>query len=405
MITNVTSRNLPEALRGWVSTCPSGTPRYWLMAWIDTAKAHLAPSSRRKVLAAVDRFYDTAYEINGECLDRALARCDLKLIRTTLDAHFHRLRNEAAQRGQPSSSKRAAVLGFAKDVVIGIAGDRERSGWHSVSSYIEHIDGLYRQLWPSRPGPALALRALPLTVVEELFDIFDPASGRNPFRGAPNKHRNYLMFMMFLVLGLRRGEILLIQGSSLQRQFDGALGRDRYWLHVTNLPEEDAAADPRYDPPSLKTHSSCRVLPLNDTISQVADVYLEGFRHRSRHAALFTSQKGTPLSARSCNEVFEMASSKLSSQACETLRMQGKTAIQPHDLRHTAVVRRLTAYRKVGIEHSEAVEKLRAFFGWSQTSTMPRHYARAYYETEHEEVWNDRYDAYVDAVRSLGDVL
>ena len=49
----------------------------------------------------------------------------------------------------------------------------------------------------------------------------------------------------------------------------------------------------------------------------------------------------------------------------------------------------------------KAIEKLRVFFGWSKTSEMPRHYARAYFETELAEIWNEHYDAYVETLRSI----
>jgi len=46
-----------------------------------------------------------------------------------------------------------------------------------------------------------------------------------------------------------------------------------------------------------------------------------------------------------------------------------------------------------------AMDKLRVFFGWSPQSEMPRLYARAYFETKLSEVWNENFDAFVDALR------
>ena len=72
-----------------------------------------------------------------------------------------------------------------------------------------------------------------------------------------------------------------------------------------------------------------------------------------------------------------------------------------HDLRHTCAVYRLSRYLACGDTMDTAIDKLRVFFGWSKTSPMPRHYARAYFETALAEVWNDNYDTFVETLRSL----
>lgn len=54
-----------------------------------------------------------------------------------------------------------------------------------------------------------------------------------------------------------------------------------------------------------------------------------------------------------------------------------------------------------GIDLDTATNKLRVFFGWSATSAMPRHYARAYFESESADVWTDSYDTFVSALREI----
>jgi len=75
--------------------------------------------------------------------------------------------------------------------------------------------------------------------------------------------------------------------------------------------------------------------------------------------------------------------------------------ITSHDLRHTCAVIRLAHLRASGIPEEESLQKLRAFFGWSYTSIMPRLYARAYWERHIADVWHDQFDAHVEALRSL----
>jgi len=49
----------------------------------------------------------------------------------------------------------------------------------------------------------------------------------------------------------------------------------------------------------------------------------------------------------------------------------------------------------------EALQKLRTFFGWSRTSSMPSRYARAVFEDRLASVWNDAFDERVALLRSL----
>jgi hypothetical protein len=49
----------------------------------------------------------------------------------------------------------------------------------------------------------------------------------------------------------------------------------------------------------------------------------------------------------------------------------------------------------------EALQKLRTFFGWSRTSTMPSRYARAVFEDRLAGVWNDAFDDRVALLRAL----
>ncbi len=98
------------------------------------------------------------------------------------------------------------------------------------------------------------------------------------------------------------------------------------------------------------------------------------------------------------------ADASLSQSARELLidqRGRKHAKFTAHDLRHTCAVTRLNALRKHGVAEDEALSKLRVFFGWSQGSQMPRHYARAYWERELGRIWNDAFDEHVDALKEL----
>jgi hypothetical protein len=52
-----------------------------------------------------------------------------------------------------------------------------------------------------------------------------------------------------------------------------------------------------------------------------------------------------------------------------------------------------------GMDMELASQSLRVFFGWSRSSDMPRHYARAYFEERLNQVWDKRLDDRLNVLR------
>src|SRR5690606_6010354 len=206
------------------------------------------------------------------------------------------------------------------------------------------------------PGP---IRALPSIVVMELYEIFEPLSYINPFRTAREKFRNYLIFLLLLHLGLRRGEILLLGLDAFHSEFDPSTGREFFWLIIdyvqSDVDENDDLPDPHVPAPSLKNNHARRLLPMSMDLFAATAVYVAGHRRSWRWPHLLIAQKGAPLSTRRLNEIFEIATVRLTPEARAALKARGKETIEPHDLRHTAAVRRLSGYREAGVAHSEAI--------------------------------------------------
>ena len=50
---------------------------------------------------------------------------------------------------------------------------------------------------------------------------------------------------------------------------------------------------------------------------------------------------------------------------------------------------------------TDALERMRVFFGWSRGSEMPLRYARTVFEYRLASVWNSRFDDRVDVLRNL----
>ncbi|WP_274629035.1 tyrosine-type recombinase/integrase [Arvimicrobium flavum] len=386
----------------WISSITSGLVRcffcgLWATIWSDILKTSLEPSTRRKHLSALDRLYDAVQRQRGSnCLDRLIADADADSLEDCLVGFLAQLRNEAAVANVDKTSTWTSAVSFVIDM-LRFAGNASGVRAAEMEAKLLRLDALYRQLAPNMEKPTPAVRALPPLVIEDLYEIFNPESPRNPFKTETLRWRNLLIFMLLLRLGLRRGEAALLHSGSFKEDFDPVAGKTVHWLDV----EETDDCDPRYERPGLKTEPSRRQLPLPQEIIELEQRYSRNYRGRVNYAHLLMSQKARPLSLRSFNEIFETATLALSDEAKKSLSKQGLQGVSCHDLRHTSAVVRMKRYQDAGLDVDKAQEKLRVFFGWSKKSNMPRLYAKAYFETPLAEVWDEKFDTYVDALRRI----
>lgn len=394
MPVNLSHQTLPPALRGIVSVNSRGLPRFFATIWSDALNSWEA-STRRRHLAALDRLYQAVEEQSGvDCLDRLIADANCDALEDCLVGFLAQLRNEASIYRSDNTPTWTTAVEFVKEMLQQAqkgAGPRT----NEIAAKILRLETYYGQLVPNPPRPPPPIRALPPLVIEDLYEIFRPDSPRNPFRTETLRWRNLLVFMLLLRLGLRRGEGALLYASSFKEDFDPVARKTVHWLDV----EEVDDPDPRYEQPGLKTEASQRQLPLQEEIVELVRFYIRNYRGRANHPHLLISQKGLPLSLRSISEIFEVATKALSDEAKQSLKKQRLNGVSCHDLRHTSAVVRMRRYQDTGNDLDKAQEKLRTFFGWSKKSDMPRLYAKAYFETSLDEVWGEKFDHFVDALR------
>jgi integrase len=247
------------------------------------------------------------------------------------------------------------------------------------------------------------IRSLPAEVVEFLYEVLDPESAVNPFRGAVSRWRVYTMFMLLLHQGLRRSELLCLPADVIKSGFDRNLQKERFWIAVRYNEYED---DPRYSTPRIKNANSIRPLPVSQPIALLVQKYVSNYRGRVNHSFLINSQKRKPMSARQFNRIFEKIAASLPLKLRKILQDHtGEDSVTPHDLRHTCAVVRLNQLLSSGVEMTDALERLRAFFGWSRDSDMPLRYARAVFEDRLALVWNNKFDERVEVLRNLPERL
>lgn len=233
-----------------------------------------------------------------------------------------------------------------------------------------------------------------------LYELLDPESKINPFQNAASRWCTYVLFIFMLHQGLRRGELLAMPADVIKSGFDRRLGKERYWMNVAYNAYED---DPRYSKPGIKNAPSVRQLPVSSTIALVGQEYALNYRGRADHSFLLNSQKGNPLSTERVTKIFQKVTASLPQSLKRILQDHntGEDSISPHDLRHTCAVVRLNQLLTEGISMDDALQRMRAFFGWSRASEMPLRYARTVFEDRLASVWKDEFDERVSVLRSL----
>lgn len=403
MLAKIRHSELPT-MSGPVLVDRFGVPRYWSAVWASFLPADLAPSTISQKLSRVEAFYQYVDESQGlGALDDALGAFDVDAICSALEGYFLTLRNRAVT---PASEERwQSALQFVTETIQrltrgSLALDQQRA----LSGRLMKIELLNGHLHVGRRRRTERIRSLPSEIVETLYEMLDPESSINPFRGAVSRWRVYTIFMLLLHQGLRRGELLNFPVDVIKSAFDRNHHQIRYWMTVRyNEYEED---DPRYSRPSIKNAPSIRQIPVSKSTALLVQEYATNYRGKPDHSFLINSQKQSPLSTEGVTKIFQKMTNSLPRRLRKILvDHTGDDSISPHDLRHTCAVVRLNQLLSSGLEMTDALQRMRVFFGWSRESEMPLRYARAVFEDRLASVWNSRFDDRVDVLRNLPERL
>ncbi|HVI90622.1 MAG TPA: tyrosine-type recombinase/integrase [Dongiaceae bacterium] len=359
----------------------------------------LADNTIYQSLRRVDQLYHHAEEMFGPGrLDQAISNLDFADLDVALVGFFNRIVNRSDLDGAGQVKTWSTAVRFVRDCCRLLAASAV-SEIDRIELNLEHLHRSYQAIRPAQKQKNAALRALPAGVLEDLYQIIGPHSQRNPFRSEDLRWRNFVLVLLMLHQGLRRGEAAILPLDVVKSGFDKARGTDRFWMTVDRNPYEKS--DSRYEPPGLKTSNAIRRLPLSSSVVEAITTYQVNFRGKQNHTFLLASQKDQPLALRSINDVMGPLYNALSPGAKRELTDERFVdVIRPHDLRHTCAVVRLRQFmEEVGIGEELAHQKLRVFFGWSRTSTMPLLYARSFYEDRIHDVWDNAFDARVEQIR------
>jgi len=369
-------------------------PRLWATAWsLGFAGPRRSMNTVRLQLRHLDKLYSFCDgEFGADSLDEAISTGNAAATQLILDTFFLELTVSPTYTTTQVQCWTTAC-GFVSSIALQRAGSDD--AWMSLAAYLRAV----RKMRRPDTSKFKFVRALPDVTLSALVQVAHPDSPLNPFRSAAARLRAWLMVNLLLLCGFRRGEMLLLAVDALKHDVDPATGDMAHWINVTTTDED---VDRRSTRPSIKTAQSHRQVPVSESLAALYERYVAEARAGSpTHSFLLTSRSGEPLSAESVTKILQQLSAALGSGALKAFRDRagGKMHISPHDLRHTCATARFSMFMKVEPNRELALQRMRAFFGWSPTSEMPEIYARAAIQDDLLRTWNDLFDQRVELLR------
>lgn len=147
-----------------------GMPRYWATVWQCLKRGSLAHSTLGRDLSAIERLYRSVEEQTGtDQLDRLLSSGDAAAVGDALCGFFSSLMNSSLQEG----SNTAPAWNVAREFVRIVTA--HHSAFADSGPAAARLEAAYRNLSPAVVTHDRRVRALPASVVEELYAIADPS--------------------------------------------------------------------------------------------------------------------------------------------------------------------------------------------------------------------------------------
>lgn len=181
--------------------------------------------------------------------------------------------------------------------------------------------------------------------VKRLLEAISPASSENPWKGASVRHRNFILVLLFLVTGCRRGDLAKVKVSDVVLSTKPFIRFDA----DVNDPKDRRVAEP-----SLKTQP--REYPVHPEIADAVARYIEEHRSAIPNASFseylfLATTNGSELALRTINDIFETLQNVV-------------PGLTPHILRHTKTESLLQSANSQGLTDEEALASIMYLNGW-----------------------------------------
>lgn len=194
---------------------------------------------------------------------------------------------------------------------------------------------------------------------DQLLRVVHPDSPTNPWERGYVRLRNWVIVVVLLATGMRRGELLGLQIGDL----DSREPRLRVYRRA------DTPEDTRLHQPGTKTLA--REVELSPSVMKVLWSYINTHRHQVKAARkvpqIFVADDGSPLSLSSIDKLFFQLR-----QACPGLPVK----LTSHVMRHTWNERFSEQAEALGLSSTEEERARNSQQGWSENSKTATVYTR-----------------------------
>lgn len=206
---------------------------------------------------------------------------------------------------------------------------------------------------PRRAAPVHHASPLSEERVNRLLSICRPGNDENPWK-VPYQDRNYVIVLVLLLLGIRRGELLKLRVADCV--LSGAIPEVR----VERSPDD--ARDPRRNEPQVKTES--RQLPCDRALAGLLNAYICRTRRAipgsDKSPFLFLGRNGMPMSLARVNGLLTQVGA-----AHAEFR-----DLHPHCLRSTCATNFRAQALRNGLDEERVEKHMMYFFGWRSSESI-----------------------------------
>lgn len=256
------------------------------------------------------------------------------------------------------------VAGYVGAILPGPARQElEAASRRALTAFREHIPQV------SNRAKLDARIGLSLEEQERILSVVHPDSLENPWERGFVRHRNWLIVVILLATGMRRGELLGMQ--------IGDLHSSQAKLRI--IRRADTIDDSRLIQPNTKTND--REVELTPSIMKALWSYINKERRGIRAARIvpqiIVSDEGAPLSQASIDKLFAQLR-----DACPRLPV----SLTSHVMRHTWNERFSEQAEAMGLSDSVEEKARNTQQGWSDNSKMATTYTRRHTAKKGREI-------------------
>ncbi len=287
---------------------------------------------------------------------------------SVIDIHSVRRRRQSAKRAQPqpvdvgTQATRLRYMAQFLEFLVGYVGPElsrdkrhvlEEEALRTLTVFRAHIPSVSRR---SKLG---AREGVSSGEQDKLLEVVHPDSPKNPWKRSFVRQRNWLIVVLLLASGMRRGELLGLQIGDL----------------IANQPKlriirrADSNDDARRTQPNTKTYD--REIELNPEIMRRLWRHIQRDRRAIKSARsipqIFVSDEGEALSLASIDKIFKQIR-----EACPEVTAR----LTSHVMRHTWNDRFSEQAQAMGLSDKEEGDARKTQQGWSDRSDMGAVYTR-----------------------------